>query len=34
VKVDGCYDPSSAGILARIKSLENVCERAFPTDCV
>jgi hypothetical protein len=34
VKVDSCCDPFSIGTLTLIKSLENVCERAFATDCV
>jgi hypothetical protein len=34
LKVDDCCDPSSAGTLTHINSLENVCKRAFTTDCV
>jgi hypothetical protein len=33
VKVNICCDPSSIGTLTRVKSIENVFECVFATDC-
>jgi hypothetical protein len=34
MKVTDCCDPSSAGTLTHVNSLEHICESVFATDCV